>query len=310
MITKWLVALVVILFPIISLSEETAPIIPVAILPFESGSDEFKDIAKQAPDLMVTLLSTDPSLMLVERVEIDKLLSEQELGLSGAITYQTAAKVGQLTGAKILVTGRIFGVENEKVFLAKIMGTETGRVFGEMVSSPKDQSQVTATQTLATKLLSTIKNQTKALVAPVVEEKDLIATLQKQIAGKKLPTVSVSVHETTISSLVPNPTVGTELSGILTQLGFTVVDPVLAGKPADITLTGQAVSDLGLRKANLVSAKGRVELKATNSQSGQILLSDKQVEVAIDLSDAIAQKSALEKAAKALAERIVPALLK
>ena len=45
---------------------------------------------------------------MVERAELEKILGEQELGLSGTVSADTAAKVGNLTGAKVLVTGRVF----------------------------------------------------------------------------------------------------------------------------------------------------------------------------------------------------------
>jgi len=41
----------------------------------------------------------------------------------------TAARIGHLTGARVLVTGRLFTVEGETTAALKIMSTETGRVF-------------------------------------------------------------------------------------------------------------------------------------------------------------------------------------
>src|SRR5436853_7501961 len=58
--------------------------------------------------LVTAELSSDARLALVERVELSKALREQALGLSGTVDAGAAAKVGQLTGAKVLVVGRGF----------------------------------------------------------------------------------------------------------------------------------------------------------------------------------------------------------
>jgi hypothetical protein len=68
--------------------------------------------------------------------ELDKALGEQELGLSGAIAPAAAAKVGQLTGAKVLVTGRVMQAGSETLVVAKLIGTDTGRVFAAKAKIP------------------------------------------------------------------------------------------------------------------------------------------------------------------------------
>ncbi len=71
----------------------------------------------------------------MERADIEKILGEHELGLSGTVSADSAAKIGQLTGAKVLVTGRVFKAEGELFIVAKIIGTETSRVYGELVKT-------------------------------------------------------------------------------------------------------------------------------------------------------------------------------
>ncbi|MEI9997789.1 MAG: CsgG/HfaB family protein [Verrucomicrobiota bacterium] len=75
-------------------------------------------------------LSTSTHAVTVEREEIDKILSEEELGVSGLVSADTAAKIGSLTGAKVLVTGRFFAAGNQYMLVAKIISTETSRVYG------------------------------------------------------------------------------------------------------------------------------------------------------------------------------------
>src|SRR5678815_2466852 len=82
----------------------------------------------------------------------EKALGEQELGLSGTVSSETAAKVGHLTGAKVLVTGKVFKADRDLMVVAKVIGTETSRVYGELVKGPASSSLDTLASQLATKV--------------------------------------------------------------------------------------------------------------------------------------------------------------
>ena len=76
----------------------------VAIMDFTERGAGVKDIGGQVSQLLFANLSTNMNLWLVEREELDKVLSESELNLSGAVNPQQAIQVGQLTGAQIIIT--------------------------------------------------------------------------------------------------------------------------------------------------------------------------------------------------------------
>ena len=84
----------------------------VAVLSFESSGEELKDLAQDVTLLVNTYLSAEEGLSLVERAELDKALGELALGMSGTVTPDSAARIGQLTGAKILITGRVFVIQS------------------------------------------------------------------------------------------------------------------------------------------------------------------------------------------------------
>src|SRR5262245_60796217 len=113
----------------------TQDVLSVAIFDFESKDEAVRDLGPKVATLVNANLSAEPQLITVERAELEKILGEQELGLSGTVSPETAAKVGHLTGAKVLVTGRVFKADKELVMVAKIIGTETSRVYGEIVKS-------------------------------------------------------------------------------------------------------------------------------------------------------------------------------
>lgn len=84
------------------------PVFPVAVFNFESHDEAVRGLGPKVSDLIDANLSAEPNIITVERAELNKVLGEQELGLSGTVNPDTAAKVGNLTGAKVLVTGRVF----------------------------------------------------------------------------------------------------------------------------------------------------------------------------------------------------------
>ena len=93
---------------------------------------------------------------------------------------------------------------------------------------------------------------------------------------------------------------------LLKECGFSLVDAKSAIKP-DIEIIGEAFSERGLRKGNLIGCRARVEVKVRRVSDGVILRADRQVGVAVDLAEHVAAKSALQSAARELAMRVIPA---
>ncbi len=84
----------------------------IAVLPFDDGSikrtwGEDVSLGKGVADELVTSLMATNRFRLIERAEIDKVLTEQNLGKDGVIDPQTAAKIGKILGVQYLVIGRI-----------------------------------------------------------------------------------------------------------------------------------------------------------------------------------------------------------
>jgi hypothetical protein len=282
----------------------TQDVLTVAIFDFESKGEAVHDLGAKVATLINASLSAEPQIITVERADLEKVLGEQELGLSGTVSPDTAAKVGHLTGAKVLVTGRVFNADKELIVVAKIIGTETSRVYGEMVKGPVAGALTDLAATLAKKITATVTSKGDTLVAKVESRDDRIARLKKTVKKGKLPTVSIRISERHFGTPVIDPAAQTELGFILQECGFTLVDEKSKQK-ADIELTGDAFSAYGLRKGNLISCKARVEIKI-QKRTGEILAVDRQTSVAVDITEQTVAKTALQEAAAELAERIVP----
>ena len=81
---------------------------PVAIVPFDNASGN-RDIEKRVQAFVLTDLASinDPFLKIIERENMELILREQRLSLSGVVNEQTAAQVGNLLGAKAIITGTV-----------------------------------------------------------------------------------------------------------------------------------------------------------------------------------------------------------
>ena len=161
---------------------------------------------------------------------------------------------------------------------------------------------------LAKKIAADVTTKGATLVAQVLTHEDRVASLKKALGDKKLPSVSVKISEMHFGQPVIDPAAQTELTLIMEQCGFTVLDDHSTNHAA-IEITGEAFSEYGMRKGNLISCRARIEIKAHDAASGALILADRQTSVAVDLAEHIAAKSALENGADDLAERVIPKLV-
>ena len=289
---------------------EDGAVYPVAVLPFQDRSKEVAGQGKIVADLMFANLVINPAIILVDRDDLDTVLKEQEMNISGIVNPAQAVQVGQIIGAKIIVTGNVIRVEKTVHLVARIIGTETTRVLGASVNGNADDPLDKLTERLAREVTDLIVKEGTKLVAKPLTRDNRIAALKEKIGDKKLPTVMIDIPEEHLSRRIIDPAAETELSVFCTELGFTVLDKKSGDRnKADILITGEAFSERAVGIGNLISAKARVEVKAIDRQSGKIIAIDRQTTVAVDLAETIAAKNALQQAGAALAERMVPKIV-
>jgi hypothetical protein len=280
--------------------------VSTAVFDVDAASPSLKDRTAQFSALLFAGLSTQPGLALVERSQIDSALGELSMGASGLVDPSSAAKLGRLTGAKVLVLARAVGTTGEMTVVAKVIGTETGRVYAasQIVGSADVQASANS---LSDGIAKIISGHAGDLLPPTDTGEAREARLRAAVAGKVLPAVTLAIPEQHITRPVRDPAAQTEIARILIGLGFPVYDLESADKAA-IRITGEAVSEQGSRHGDFVSCRARVEVKVVEVATGRVLLQDSQTEVAADISEVIAAKTALEHAGAKVADRIVAAL--
>jgi TolB-like protein len=283
---------------------------PVAILPFRERGEEVKGMGGQASDLLFAGLVTDAALWLVDREDLEKTLSEQELNLSGVVKPEEAVKIGQVTGAKILITGSIFQAGKSMYVVAKVIGTETTRVFGASAKGSVGDGVDSLMPQLSKDVAGLVKNNVSKLVAKPVEKGDRINALKEELGDRERPSVLISVAERHVGREQFDPAAETELTLFCKEVGFTVIDSEQGSpKQAEILIKGEGISEFAVRRGNLISAKARLEVKAIDRATGKVIAADRQTRVAVDLSEQIAAKNALQEAAADVAVRLLPKLV-
>jgi ankyrin repeat protein len=132
---------------------------------------------------------------MVEREEVDKILSEQELGASGLVSSDTAAKIGSLTGAKVLVTGRLFAVGNQYMVVAKIISTETSRVYGVTATITDLANLPQAAKDLSGKIDGVLASHRDVLELQEETSDQRLQRLRGILGQRPLPSVTVTITE-------------------------------------------------------------------------------------------------------------------
>lgn len=91
----------------------------VAVTAFKNlGAQQLGPLGKGMAAMLIHDLSLIPDLKVVERVKLQALLSEMDLGTSGIVNQGHAPKVGQLLGVKHVTSGSLADMEMESLLLA------------------------------------------------------------------------------------------------------------------------------------------------------------------------------------------------
>lgn len=291
-------------------ADDPHAVYPVAILPFQERGRDAAELGPQVTDLLFAKLVANPDIYLVEREDINKLLEEKELNLSGLVNPGQAIQVGHLTGAKIIVTGSVVIAGDSQYLVAKVIGTETSRVLGASAKGRINDDLDGLVEKLAESVASAISERASELIAKPVAPEDRIAAIGETLGARKRPSVWIEITEHHIGQQTIDPAAETEFALICRELGFDVIDHKEGNRnSADVLLVGEGFSQFASRHGNLVSVKGRLEVKATKRESGMLLATDRQVSLAVDLAEHVAGKAALQEAAASIAGRLLPKIV-
>ncbi|GBD31121.1 MAG: hypothetical protein KatS3mg081_0806 [Gemmatimonadales bacterium] len=125
-------------------AQDTRP--GIAILAFENGGsygqdkEVFDALQVGLQQMLITELSANPQLRIVERGRLKQLLEEQDLAAAGRVDANTAARIGRLVGARYVVLGGFIDFYGDFRIDARIVNVETGEIVRvEKVSDRRDR---------------------------------------------------------------------------------------------------------------------------------------------------------------------------
>jgi TolB-like protein len=142
-------------------AQDTRP--GLAVLPFEDGGsygqdkENFEALQRGIPAMLLSELSNNPAVRLVDRDRIQQLLSEQDLGKDGRVDAATAARIGKLVGARYMVAGTFTDFYGKFRVDARIIDVETSEIIKTVRSDPKYEKReelFKSIQSLAERLMN------------------------------------------------------------------------------------------------------------------------------------------------------------
>lgn len=132
--------------------ELTAQIVPqvqrlgkkrIAVVDFAQLDGTVPDLGRYlAEALSAGLVLADPSLRVVDRQHLARIIAEQKLSVVGVTEPGSVQKLGQLAGADVLVTGSIVGLEDRVRITAKLLSTTTAEIVGAAQTTVPDDGDI------------------------------------------------------------------------------------------------------------------------------------------------------------------------
>jgi TolB-like protein len=104
----------------------------VAVIDFEQkASQEFqgRQVGEIVAEWLITALVNTGRFEVVERSQLKKILNEQQLGMTGMINQETVARMGELLGVKVIISGAVIQIGNTYEVNARLISVEDGSIL-------------------------------------------------------------------------------------------------------------------------------------------------------------------------------------
>jgi TolB-like protein len=135
----------------------------VAIMYFNDGAigkahDELAPLSKGIADVLISEMSDNPAIKVVERDALQSILAEQKLATDGTADKETAVKVGKLLSAHhMLVGGFITDPAGTMVLTVRAVNVETSAIEYTTSASDKTANLLALIHKVAVKMNAGLK---------------------------------------------------------------------------------------------------------------------------------------------------------
>ena len=101
----------------------------IAIIEFADLEGNVTQLGRFIAEELITRIFTSGKFEVIERNLLQKVLEEQQLGMTGYIDQETAISLGRILGVDAIITGSITDLGSNVKINARLISTETGSVF-------------------------------------------------------------------------------------------------------------------------------------------------------------------------------------
>jgi len=138
------------------------PTVAVLYFDYQGKRDDLAVLKTGLAQMLISDLGTGDSYRLVERARLQALLDEQKLGQTGKLDGATAARVGKLLGAQLMVLGSFFDLGPTLRVDARLVDVETGKILHTAGATAKNDDFLEVERQLATDLGEALRHQAPA----------------------------------------------------------------------------------------------------------------------------------------------------
>ncbi len=128
-------------------SAQTAPVqaaqdVPtVAVLDFTGlmlgSAGNSAPLGKAVSSMLITELLGNPGLQVIERYQLQDILMEQKLALSGRVDESTAVEIGKMVGAQYMIYGQVTSIAEQLRMDMRVVDVETSEVLAAQKMTDK-----------------------------------------------------------------------------------------------------------------------------------------------------------------------------
>lgn len=120
----------------------------IAVMPFDNGgshgaeaeAEDFEALEVGLQQMLLTELSQNTALRIVERGRLREIMEEQDLRAEGRVDAATAARLGEIVGARYMVLGSFVDLFGDFHMNARIVDVETTEILtSEQVRDRREQ---------------------------------------------------------------------------------------------------------------------------------------------------------------------------
>ena len=153
------------------------------------GAKSSGDLSSALADMITTELSKQQSIRVIDRVQVQDLLTKQKLLVSGRVSEEDAKRAGQLLGAQYIVSGSATFVGPTVRLDIRLTETETSLIFRSFKQSGKQDDLLSIVDQLSADFTKDLKLPTyaslKAVEVPVTAILAYSRGLDFEKRGKK-----------------------------------------------------------------------------------------------------------------------------